>query len=164
MFDAHTHNAVDKYVGRVTLQLPAYFRQELDGAIDRGISQMPGKSREELKNLVAASVALTLRASNFAEVVDAEIQRELEAQANGEAVRDMQRLDMLKRRHAEAVTELERVVFNRRKAWKTVRAAFIQYLKAVDLLDEYDARPLRAYGMRIFEKRQHLEGQKEAAK
>lgn len=43
---------VDKYVGAVRLQLPQQFRQELDGAIDRGLARMPSKSREELKNPV----------------------------------------------------------------------------------------------------------------
>ena len=155
---SYTANRIDRMVGRVSLSLPPMFKAELDAAIDRGLARMPGKSRKELKDLVSTQVALTLRASDFSTVLDREFARQEEANLVAQEVAKIHRLDMLKRRYSAEVARFQGIIFDRSASLKTIREAQAVFFRSLELVDEFDAAPLKAWADRISEKRKKLRG------
>ena len=149
---------VDRYVGRVSLKLPPAFRAELDGVIRRNLSRMPGKATRELVDIISAQVALTLRASDFSEVLEREFLRQREADKVNAESRSYECLSMLRRKYSTEVEAFEAIAYNRRSTAKAIKGAHIVFIRHIEFLDEYEARPLRAWADRITTKRQTLRG------
>ena len=152
----HTALRVARMVGEVRLKLPQQFRQELDKAIDNGLARMPAKSREELKDLVAASVAITLRASDFSEVMEAEFQRLREAEAIKADTMDWQRLEALKNKHSKVVEPFEHTMYNRASTPKAVEIAHSVFVDSISLLSDSESVPLTTWADELLSKRKKL--------
>lgn len=158
MMDKHTSLRVARMLGEVRLQLPQQFREELDRAIDNGLARLPMKSRAELKDLVAASVAITLRASNFAEIMDAEFLRLREAEAVKSQAMDWQHLEAVKNKHRKAVEAFEAVMYDRRAPQDRIFVAHKIFVESLDLVPDSESLPLIAWADELLSKRQKLRG------
>lgn len=152
----HTALRVARMVGEVRLKLPKQFREELDGAIDRGLARMPSKSRQELKDLVAASVAITLRASDFSEVMEAEFLRLREAEAVKAETMDWQHFQAVKNKHSKTVKTFEVVMFNRRTSQDQIKIAHAEFLDSICLVSDTESIPLTAWADELLSKRKKL--------
>ena len=156
MMDKHTSLRVARMLGEVRLQLPQYFREELHGAIDRGLAKLPTKSRQELKDLVAASVAITLRASDFSDVMEAEFTRLREAEAIKAETMDWQRLQAVKNKHSKAVEAFEHTIYNRSSTPKAVEIAHSVFIDSICLVSDAESIPLTAWADELLSKRKKL--------
>lgn len=154
----YTSLRVAKLIGEVRLKLPQTFKVELDGAIDRGLARMPAKARDELKDLLTASVAITLRASNFSEIMEAEFLRLREAEAVRAETMDWQRLEALKNKHSKAVEPFEYTMYNRASTPGAVETAHSVFVDSISLLSDSESVPLTTWADELLEKWQKLRG------
>ena len=140
---AHTQREINRLVGRVSLELPADFRKLLDQAVDEGLRRMPEKGRAELKSLITAQVALTMRATRFAEVLEKELERERSRVETRRISEEYVHLERLKSKYKERVDHFVDVEIlplrNRKKEILEARARFYEFLSTIP---PEDAGPL----------------------
>ncbi|MBN2684384.1 MAG: hypothetical protein JXR40_03825 [Pontiellaceae bacterium] len=124
MHTSHTQNQIDKFTGRVALDLPRSFHLGLVDLCNRELRGLPARTGAEVKENIVASVALMMKASNTAAIYEKEAARREFDRETEAAARRHADLESARARQLEAVHAFEAVVYGPRSTSKTVEAAF----------------------------------------
>ena len=152
-------NQLARMLGEVRLSLPPVFRAAICKAVD-GLSINSGKVSAELKDLIIGQVALTLRASDFSHILEAEAERHANEQATSIKVIDHQALAAAKRLNADIVDPFFRLITTRalRTPFQVIKEHYESILYRCDYLDDHSAALLRTWATDVYQKFQKLTG------
>ncbi len=147
---------IERLSGQLRLALPLQFRGELDQAVDNWLPQVPAKARQELKNLVMGSVAITLRASNFAPMLEELTQKDRDRAVAQAKTEEFSHREKLKHRYQKEVEAFELVMFNRRADERTLGAAFESFRRHCEHLTDYEETLLMDWAKELCTKAKKL--------